>query len=110
MASSFFVCDENSLSGLISQYQKMCVDLEDAYNLSKALKSKIESSESWEGKSKEEFLCFLDIVLQYHGKISNGSGSTPIRQADKALKDLLKNSSAFSSNSQAMKNLKSVKE
>lgn len=68
--------------------------LQQAYDQTIALQTKIESSQ-WEGKSKKEFYAFFDLVKEFHKALLE----EPMKHEKDKLSDLSEKIAQFCSNS-----------
>ncbi|WOO36585.1 hypothetical protein R2R35_22790 [Anaerocolumna sp. AGMB13020] len=63
------VLDRDRFVELKNNTSQMNDKLEKAFQLGKEFLAMLQTTDQWEGKSKEEFQSYLHLVLQYHGQL-----------------------------------------
>lgn len=61
---------QSGFSGIHDMATKMNKSIEDFHTQAENLKNKIDEDEdSWQGRSRLEFLAFIDLILQFHNTL-----------------------------------------
>jgi hypothetical protein len=108
MSNSFQKMDGAKFNSLYQDVQKISECLNHAYSIANVLHNQMECDD-WKGRSKDEMLAYLDLLLQYHGAlIGQRSDSNPVQEGSLALAELLNHLNQFYFDCNIYKKLESL--
>lgn len=61
--------DRGNMAWALLTQQKVRDEIEEAYKKALEIYNSVKKSYAWSGKSKETFLSYMNLVLQYHGAL-----------------------------------------
>lgn len=90
------VFDSNGFQNLSREVKSLKEEFEKSINEAEQFQSNVLNS-SWEGKTKDEFVAFLDLLVQYHKKLyeSPDFNSTEIENFSNSVDNLLDSYTSF---------------
>lgn len=95
MSNHFEKMDGAQFGSLYQDVQKISKCLKDAYSIANVLHNQMKCDD-WEGKSKDQMLAYLELLLQYHGSLIGQRGdSNPVQECSLALAELLNHLNQF---------------
>ncbi|MEG0314401.1 MAG: hypothetical protein RR646_03960 [Erysipelotrichaceae bacterium] len=66
-----FTYEENNLTSITNKISQLVVKQNATLSLSTTILNTMKESQTWKGKSKNEFVAYLDLTVQYHGALVN---------------------------------------
>jgi len=104
-----FLCNEQDIADLKAYTTDIKNTLRTTYTAGKRFFSELALDE-WTGEQKKAFVDFMDLILQYHGRLNgeHGIGNSPAEEAEQTLTDFLDEFSTFYQNSPAYKELEGI--
>lgn len=103
-----FKLDGDKMNLAMSDMQKICTEMNETYTQFVALLNDITSEDAWEGKSKQTFLAYADLLKQYHQKFTDNDSNNPIKLALDAFKELESNVDSFYSDFEQYKKMEEI--
>jgi len=108
--NDMFMCSEQDIAELRTYTIDIKNVLRDTYIAGNRFFNTVKISEDWKGEQKNAFVGFMDLVMQYHGRLNgeHGVGNNPTEQAEQTLTEFLNEFNTFYLNSSAYKELEGI--
>lgn len=103
-----FRCVTQTIKDIQDTLDELQAALTDTLLLAKNVQAAITNPENWQGEAQLVGAAFLDLVIQYHEKLSSGKKGGPVDEAIETLKEYLTNDNDFYSQWSEYKNLSDI--
>lgn len=90
-----FKCVTETINDIQRTLNELQTALTDTLILARNIQAAINDPDNWQGEAQLVGAAFLDLVIQYHEKLSSGESGGPINEAIATLEEYLDNDNNF---------------